>query len=87
MLELTLWRVNYHRPILPSGGQIDYDAWLILDLEDNNTWIWMWINYGDALQVLHMDLQTGQLINLFDFCQPITDVYCDQLTNESAHFL
>ena len=87
MLELTLWRVNYHSPILPNGGQINYDAWLILDLEDNNTRIWMWINYGDALQVLPMDLQTGQLINLFDLCQPITDVYCDQLTNESAQFL
>ena len=78
---------NYHSFYLPSGGQIDYDAWLILDLEDNNTWIWMWINYGDALQVLPMDLQTGQLTNLFDFCQPITDVYCDQLTNESACIL
>ena len=55
MLELTLWRVNYHSPILPNGGQINYDAWLILDLEDNNTWIWMWINYWDAQQVLPMD--------------------------------
>ena len=28
-----------------------------------------------------------ELINLFVFCQPITDVYCGQLTNESAWFL
>ena len=34
-----------------------------------------------------MDQQTGQLINLFDFCQPIIDVYCSLLTNESAQFL
>ena len=24
---------------------------------------------------------------MYDFCQPITDVYCGQLTNESAYFL
>ena len=29
----------------------------------------------------------GELINLFVFCQPITDVDCGQLTNESAQFL
>ena len=29
----------------------------------------------------------GELINLFVFCQPITVVYCGQLTNESARFL
>ena len=34
-----------------------------------------------------MEQQTGRLINLFDFCHPITDVYCGQLTNESARFL
>ena len=34
-----------------------------------------------------MDKQTGQIINLFDFCQPITDVYCGHLTNERAQFL
>ena len=34
-----------------------------------------------------MDQQTGQLINLFDFRQPIIDVYCGQLPNESARFL
>ena len=31
--------------------------------------------------------KTGRLINLLDFCQPITDVYCGQLTNESVRFL
>ena len=31
-----------------------------------------------------MDQQTGQLINLFDFCQPITNKYFAQLTNGSA---
>ena len=34
----------------------------------------------------YMDQQTGRLINLFDFRQPITDVYCGQLTNRSAQF-
>ena len=34
-----------------------------------------------------MDQQKGWLINLFDICQPITDVYCGQLTNESAQLL
>ena len=29
----------------------------------------------------------GELINSFVFCQPITVVYCGQLTNESAQFL
>ena len=29
----------------------------------------------------------GELINLFVFCQRIIDVYCGQLTNESARFL
>ena len=29
----------------------------------------------------------GELINLFVFCQPITEVYCGQLTNERARFL
>ena len=28
-----------------------------------------------------MDQQTERLINLFYFCQPITDVCCGQLTN------
>ena len=37
--------------------------------------------------VFVMDQQTGQLINLFDCCQPILDMYCGQLTNESAQFL
>ena len=32
-------------------------------------------------------IQHAMLINLFDFCQPITDVYCGQLTNESARVL
>ena len=32
-----------------------------------------------------MDKKTGWLINSYDFCQPITDVYCGQLTNESAY--
>ena len=31
-----------------------------------------------------MDKQTGQLINSFDFCLLITDVYCGHLTNERA---
>ena len=34
-----------------------------------------------------MDKQTGWLINSFDFWQPITDVYCGQLTNKRAPFL
>ena len=33
-----------------------------------------------------MDQQIGWLMNLIDFCQSITDVYCGQLTNESARF-
>ena len=31
--------------------------------------------------------QTGGLINLFELCQPITDVYCGQFTNESLIFV
>ena len=31
-----------------------------------------------------MEQQTRGLINLLDFCQPITDVYCGQLTNDSV---
>ena len=34
-----------------------------------------------------MDLMTERLINSVDFYQPSTDVYCGQLTNESARFL
>ena len=34
-----------------------------------------------------MDQQTGWLINLFDFFQPIKDVYCGQFTNENVQFL
>ena len=34
-----------------------------------------------------IEQQTGRLINLFDFCQPITDVFRAQLTNESARIL
>ena len=34
-----------------------------------------------------MDKQTWRILNSFDFCQPITDVYCGQLTNKSAQFL
>ena len=34
-----------------------------------------------------MEQQTGRFINLFDFCQPITDAYCAQLTNESTCIL
>ena len=34
-----------------------------------------------------MEQQTGRLINSFDFCQPISDVYYAQSTNESAHIL
>ena len=40
-----------------------------------------------AVATLPMDQQTGRLINSFDFCQPIADVYCGQLINESARFL
>ena len=29
----------------------------------------------------------GELLNSFVFCLPITDLYCDQLTNERAQFL
>ena len=43
---------------------------------------------GQKTCIRFMDKQTGWLINSFDFCQPITDVYCGQLTNnESAQFL
>ena len=27
-----------------------------------------------------MEQQTGRLIDLYEFCQPITDVYCAKLT-------
>ena len=36
---------------------------------------------------LSMEQQTGRLINSFDFCQPITDVYCVQMTNELTNFV
>ena len=34
-----------------------------------------------------MEEQTGRLINLLNFSQQITDVYCGQLTNDSAQIL
>ena len=34
-----------------------------------------------------MEQKTGRLINSFDFCQLITDVYCAQLTKRSAQIL
>ena len=39
------------------------------------------------INALGMDKHTGRLINLFDFCQPITVVYCGKLTKERAQSL
>ena len=45
-------------------------------------------SYREALKIAYpMDKQTGRHINSFDSFQPITDVYCGQLTNERAPFL
>ena len=53
------------------------------------------INIGEKQKKINLQIHssyileqvTGMLINLFDFCQPITDEYFAQLTNESACIL
>ena len=53
------------------------------------------INIGEKQKKINLQIHssyileqvTGTFINLFDFCQPITDVYCGPFTNEIARFL
>ena len=64
--------------------------WVNESLENTlSSFISWFISLYDLSKILlwSMHQQTGRLINLFDFCQPITDVYCAQLTNERAHIL
>ena len=64
---------NYHSSKFPSGGQINYDAWLILDLDLEDltpmagyTWTWIWINSVDALHILPALWRVIQLWHLDD---------------------
>ena len=43
--------------------------------------------FNDSFKTSTKANRYAMLINSYDFRQPITDVYCGQLTNESARFL
>ena len=62
----------------PSLGVLEYfSGWIFSKFEPDHK-----ETYSGLQGRLYHEDNRGELINLFVFCQPITDEYCGQLTNE-----